>query len=228
MADDRPAEEVPDAIGRLTRDFEDFKTTVLHRLTRRPIGDIEPSLRGTAKPGTLLLHGQTVSRTTYADLWKWITDNGLSPSVFGAGDGSTTFVLPELRGKAVVGATVVDPIGKSFGSASVTLTEAMMPLHDHNGTTDWSDRSHYHGGQTDHDGGGHGRHWDGPGFVAAGNNSAPIKSNDSSGSHSHHFTSATENVGHKHGFVTNNAGSSNPTPIFVVQPSYAINWLIWV
>lgn len=46
----------------------------------------------------LLCNGQAVSRTTYADLF------ALVGTVFGAGDGSTTFNVPDMRGSVPIGA----------------------------------------------------------------------------------------------------------------------------
>lgn len=47
--------------------------------------------------GWLACYGQTVSRTTYAALYAAIGDT------FGAGNGSTTFQLPDLRGRVIAG-----------------------------------------------------------------------------------------------------------------------------
>ncbi len=58
-----------------------------------PTGMIAPFGRATAPSGWLICDGSAVSRTTYADLWTAIGTN------FGQGDGSTTFNLPDLRGK---------------------------------------------------------------------------------------------------------------------------------
>lgn len=53
---------------------------------------------GSAAPsGYLLCYGQAVSRTTYADLFAAIS------TTYGAGDGSTTFNLPDRRGRIDVG-----------------------------------------------------------------------------------------------------------------------------
>jgi microcystin-dependent protein len=56
----------------------------------------------TAPTGWLLCNGQTVSRSTYSALYSVIGNS------FGAGDGSTTFHLPDLRGRFLRG---VDSIG---------------------------------------------------------------------------------------------------------------------
>lgn len=62
-----------------------------------PIGAIIPFGGTTAPDGFLLCQGQEVSRTTYAELFKVIG------TAFGAGDGSTTFNVPDLRETVPVG-----------------------------------------------------------------------------------------------------------------------------
>lgn len=52
---------------------------------------------GTAPTGYLLCDGSAVVRTTYATLF------GIISTTYGAGDGSTTFNLPDMRGRAVIG-----------------------------------------------------------------------------------------------------------------------------
>lgn len=52
---------------------------------------------GTAPTGYLLCDGSAVSRTTYATLF------GIISTSYGVGDGSTTFNLPDMRGRAVIG-----------------------------------------------------------------------------------------------------------------------------
>ena len=66
---------------------------------------------GATEPaGFLFCHGQAVSRTTFARLFAVIG------TTFGTGDGSTTFNLPDLRGRVVAGR---DNMG---GSAANRLT----------------------------------------------------------------------------------------------------------
>ena len=63
--------------------------------------------------GFLKANGATISRTTYADLFAVIGTQ------YGAGDGSTTFQLPDLRGEFIRGwddSRGVDS-GRTFGSA---------------------------------------------------------------------------------------------------------------
>jgi microcystin-dependent protein len=67
----------------------------------------------TAPTGWLKANGATISRTTYADLFAAIG------TTFGAGDGSTTFRLPDMRGEFARGwddGRGIDT-GRAFGSA---------------------------------------------------------------------------------------------------------------
>ena len=73
--------------------------------------------------------GSAVSRTEYAELFAVIgTSNG-------EGDGSTTFNLPNIRGRNIVGYDENDEdfnvIGKTGGSKEQQLTIANIPKHDH-------------------------------------------------------------------------------------------------
>ncbi len=115
-------------------------------------GKIVPSAGSNAPNGWLLCDGSAVSRTTYADLFDMIG------TTFGAGDGSTTFNVPDLRGRFPLGLdnmggssanrvtdTQADVLGGSGGEETHTLTEAEMPAHTHtytetggfNKTTGW-------------------------------------------------------------------------------------------
>lgn len=66
----------------------------------------------TAPTGWLMCFGQAVSRTTYSNLFAVI---GTS---FGAGDGSTTFNLPDYRGRIGAGCEVMGGTAASVISAS--------------------------------------------------------------------------------------------------------------
>jgi microcystin-dependent protein len=67
-----------------------------------PSGAVVPFAGSATPAGWLLCYGQAVSRTTYAALF------GAIGTAFGSGDGSTTFNLPDLRGRAPFG---VDDMG---------------------------------------------------------------------------------------------------------------------
>ena len=64
--------------------------------------------------GYLLCYGQAVSRTTYARLFAALS------TTWGAGDGSTTFNVPDLRGRATFGLDNMG--GTAAGRLSVTIT----------------------------------------------------------------------------------------------------------
>jgi microcystin-dependent protein len=60
-------------------------------------GEVKPFAGATVPAGHLLCFGQTISRTAYAGLF------AVLGTTYGAGDGSTTFNLPDLRGIVVAG-----------------------------------------------------------------------------------------------------------------------------
>jgi microcystin-dependent protein len=62
-----------------------------------PTGAVIDFAGSAAPTGWLLCYGQAVSRTTYADLFTSIS------TTYGTGDGSTTFNLPDIRGRSVAG-----------------------------------------------------------------------------------------------------------------------------
>lgn len=94
-----------------------------------PIGSIVPYGNETAPANWLICDGSAISRTTYADLFAVIG------TTFGSGDGSTTFNLPNMKGKVAVGLDSndndFDTIGKSGGEKEVTLTIDKIPEHQH-------------------------------------------------------------------------------------------------
>jgi phage-related tail fiber protein len=78
-----------------------------------PAGTVITVAMNTAPTGYLKANGAAVSRSTYAALFAVIG------TTFGAGDGSTTFALPDLRGEFIRGwddGRGVDS-GRAFGSA---------------------------------------------------------------------------------------------------------------
>jgi phage-related tail fiber protein len=80
-----------------------------------PPGAVQEFAMNTAPTGWLKANGAAVSRTTYAALFAAIG------TTFGAGDGSTTFNLPDLRGEFVRGwddGRGVDS-GRVFGSSQL-------------------------------------------------------------------------------------------------------------
>jgi len=82
-----------------------------------PIGAVNTFAMNSAPSGWLSCDGSAVSRTTYSGLFSAVG------TTYGAGDGSTTFTLPDLRGEFVRGldgGRGVDS-GRSLGSAQTAF-----------------------------------------------------------------------------------------------------------
>lgn len=220
MADDRPIEDTAEQLARITREFDDFKTTMAARVTSRPTGDIEPTIRTVAKAGTLLCQGGTVSRATYPALWQFAQDQGLVGTWFTSGDGSTTFGLPDLRGRVFVGVGTLGADtytgGGTGGSSTKTIGTTNLPAHDHGGSG-----GHDHGFGTNNTGG-HGGHTSGTSNVVPPGSGVTLPSfyDNNFGSHSHSGTTDFEN-NHTHGSV------GNGTAFDVRQAYIGGNWLIY-
>lgn len=94
-----------------------------------PIGGIIAFDSDTIPNGWLLCDGRAVSRTKYAELFKAIGTK------HGSGDGSTTFNLPNPKGRTLVGKdssdTDFNELGKTGGEKTHTLTVNEMPSHKH-------------------------------------------------------------------------------------------------
>ena len=107
-----------------------------------PAGSVIPYAGTTSPAGWLLCYGQAVSRTEYGALFTAIG------TTYGSGDGSTTFTLPDLRGRVIAGvdnmggsaasrltSTTItggaDAAGEVGGAQTHTLSSAEMPSHTH-------------------------------------------------------------------------------------------------
>lgn len=106
------------------------------------IGEIKIYAGTTAPAGWLLCYGQAISRTGYASLF------AVCSTTYGVGDGSTTFNVPDLRGRVVAGQDDMggssanrltgvtgsvngDTLGGTGGTETHTLVTAEMPAHTH-------------------------------------------------------------------------------------------------
>lgn len=118
------------------------KTLLVPPGIQPPSGTVVPFAGTSAPTGWLFCFGQAVSRTTYADLFTALG------TTFGVGDGSTTFTLPDLRGRIpggkddmggsaasrlTTGGSGVNgtTLGASGGAETHTLSSAQMPSHSH-------------------------------------------------------------------------------------------------
>jgi len=104
------------------------------------IGTIQMKAGSTLPSGWLNCDGSEVSRSTYADLFAEIDET------YGNGDGSTTFNLPDMRGRAVAGVNnsgLPNGANGSYSTRNETdttgaethqLTTSEMPSHSHGGS----------------------------------------------------------------------------------------------
>lgn len=96
-----------------------------------PSGFIAASASGVVPSGWLACNGQAVSRAVYASLFAAIG------TTFGAGDGTTTFNLPDFRRRVLVGAggtgtsVLGSVVGSKGGEESHALLSTEMPAHSH-------------------------------------------------------------------------------------------------
>jgi microcystin-dependent protein len=90
-----------------------------------PIGTVSMYAGATAPAGHLLCDGSAVSRTTYSALFAVLS------TTYGAGDGTTTFNVPNLKGRVVVGLDSsdadFDTLGETRGAKTHTLADSEIP-----------------------------------------------------------------------------------------------------
>ncbi len=103
-----------------------------------PSGVTFPFAGVTPPPGYLFANGAAVSRTGYASLF------GAIGTTWGAGDGSTTFNLPNLFDKVPVGAGNLFTVGQYGGEQNHTLVEGELASHSHSGGTGTESVLHDH------------------------------------------------------------------------------------
>jgi len=95
-----------------------------------PSSTILPYAATVAPTGYLLCDGAAISRTTYSTLF------GLVGTTYGVGDGSSTFNIPDLRGRVIAGQ---DDMG---GSSADRLTTAKSGLNGDNLGATGGDEEH--------------------------------------------------------------------------------------
>ena len=85
-----------------------------------PVGSVKMYAGSTAPSKWLFCRGQAISRSTYAKLFDVIG------TTYGAGDGSTTFNLPDLRDRMPIGVGNLYALNAKGGSK-----DAIVPYHLH-------------------------------------------------------------------------------------------------
>jgi microcystin-dependent protein len=104
------------------------------RMWAGPAGDPPVGAQGT----WMLCNGRPISRTTYAALFALVQVGGVP--VYGNGDGTTTFNIPDIRERVVVGQSPTfgggatpgsDNLGAKFGEGAHSLSGTETPEHNH-------------------------------------------------------------------------------------------------
>lgn len=109
-----------------------------------PLGACVPFFGTTSPNASLVLpYGQAISRTTYSTLFTMFS------TTFGVGDGSTTFNIPDIRGRVIAGkdnmggsaannlnnsatgGVIGSTLGATGGEQAHVLTSNEMPSHGH-------------------------------------------------------------------------------------------------
>lgn len=136
---------VTDATGKL-----DPSAAPIPILSDPGVGEVRTWL-GASDPNAnwMVMDGRAISRTAYATLF------ALIGTTHGAGDGSTTFNIPNAKGRTLVGLdatdTKFDTLGEKGGASTATLAETNLPSHthaidhDHGSFTTASGGTHDHG-----------------------------------------------------------------------------------
>lgn len=170
-------------------------------------------------PGYLPCDGAAVNRVDYSALFAAIG------TIYGSGDGTTTFNLPDLQGRSPLGAGSgygLSPhsLADQGGAEAVTLSALQMPSHTHTGTVN-SAGSHTHssnalGGQDQY------------GLAIADGTNTVVATDSSQGELNVGTVPGALTINsdgsHQHTFTSDSAGSGQSHPNF--HPFLAVNFII--
>jgi microcystin-dependent protein len=216
-----------------------------------PLGVALPFFCSTL-PGSnfVLPSGQAISRTTYAVLF------ALMGTTYGAGDGSTTFNIPDLRGYVLAGKDDMNgsaanritsggsgiagtTLGAVGGAEIVTLSAAQIPAHTHSvsGTTDVEGQAHSHNysGTTAGQSADHTHTFSSPlvagagTFAGGGSNFGGVASTGgTSNDHTHNYsgTTAAENQNHTHTFSATSSSVGSSGAHTNMPPTRICNFIM--
>lgn len=120
-----------EVMGNLNKIVNELAGSAFEAVTFEP-GDLKATALPAAPTGWLLCDGSAISRITYAELFAAIS------TTYGAGNGTSTFNIPDLRARVPIGVdgeagrlASEDALGKSGGASTHTLSTAEIPAHSH-------------------------------------------------------------------------------------------------
>jgi microcystin-dependent protein len=181
-------------------------------------GDLKWTAKVAAPAGWLIANGQAVSRSSYAALFAAIG------TIYGTGDGTTTFNLPDYTGRFMLGVDADHPAGSSGGSETKTLAIANMPAHTHTinhdhgafGATTAAAGAHDHATSSSDDT----TAVDSAHFKRAGTNGAAVNNNlvGTAGAHAHTLTINTPAFAGDSGSVGNGQPFNAMPPYTTATP----------
>jgi microcystin-dependent protein len=239
MADIRDTPDPTQALADLMARVDSLESTLAVQAARLPTGSFIWTFRPTPTNDALFCDGSTQLRAAYPTLFQFAVDNvilgGTNP-VFGIGDGSTTFVLPNLQGRLIMGAGTLGAdtyvLAAAGGATLKTLVTANLPPHTH-GVAVATHGNHGHNltGGSVPDGGSHGGHFPGDQYVAAAGGAYGLAAWNSGGSwvgdHGHGAVAvfADANSAGGHSVTENSVGTA--TGVDVRPAYYVMNAMVY-
>lgn len=179
-----------------------------------PTGSLTQYIGPVAPAGWLLCEGQEVSRATYSALWDVLRAGGAT-SPYGNGNGSTTFNVPDLRGRVPVGKGTNNDVNDLGDSDGISTVANRRPQHNHNFSLTAASA-----GQTDKDG-----IVNNTNFAAGGGTGAVVVWTSQANGLSGYNTPITTANAHTHSVTGTVGETASGTPTNVV-PYLTLNYII--
>ena len=170
------------------------------------VGIMHPSAGGNVDLGQYFIcNGRLLNRVTYSALFAVIGE------LYGAGDGATTFAIPDMRGRFATRldeASVGLPLNYETGYPNAEAWVATTPNHGHGHSGSSSTANgHIHNIPGDDDGG------TGAAIEGSSSGGAGNRTLQSAGGHSHPNVNTASAPGHNHTVTVNGGGDVETRPI---------------
>uniref|UniRef100_E6VGI5 Phage tail collar domain-containing protein n=1 Tax=Rhodopseudomonas palustris (strain DX-1) TaxID=652103 RepID=E6VGI5_RHOPX len=183
------------------------------------VGQLIPTTRTSAIPLTVQPIGQMLSRTAYAELWAVAqAEIATGNAFYSNGNGTTTFGIGDLRGRALamadIGAGVgfSSQIGARAGALSAALSISHLPWHNHGGATGAMDRNNPHSHPA----------FSGPAIAVGGGFDTIVHRTDGPLSQTYPGSQPSD-INHLHPINGEGGGAS----FSILQPTMVCNWLLF-